>query len=105
MRNFKTALFAILVVVLSGLTITPASAIPVTGASFSGGNGTATAGGIFYAREGATLTLSVTTDEAKCVVVDGAFSAGAVSATPRTSWTFTTTAGAGDGVRSVTVAA
>ncbi|MBX6342022.1 MAG: hypothetical protein IRY97_06145, partial [Thermomicrobiaceae bacterium] len=91
--------------------VAPAAAASVTGASFSGGAGTVTVGGTLYARQGAALTLTVTTDSStSCVrVTDGTTTIEKDAASPRTTWTFTSAdsaalfvAGSGDGVKSVT---
>jgi len=91
--------------IVAGLTAT-ASASTVSSASFSGGAGTATVGGTLYAKNGAGLTLSVTTSsDTQCVDVSGAFTGHQTSASGKSSWTFSFTAGAGDGTQSVTVTA
>ena len=51
-----------------------------------------------------TLTVA-TSNDTQCVDVVGAVTARETSATAKSSWTFTTTAGIGDGVQAVTVAA
>ena len=98
--------------VLGPAAVTTSYAASVTGATFSGGTGTATVGGVLYAKQGAALTLTVTTDNTtKCVrVTDGTNTVDQTSAALKTSWTFTTglplfTAGPGDGVKSVTATA
>ncbi|TCO46868.1 hypothetical protein EV646_106107 [Kribbella antiqua] len=84
----------------------PAQASSVTSASFSGGSGTVTAGGAVYAKQGGALTLTVnTTADTKCVDVAGAFSSHQTSATAKSTWTFSTTAGTGNGVQAVTATA
>ncbi len=78
----------------------------VSSASFSGGSGTVSVGGTLYAKNGGALTLAVTTSsDTKCVEVTGAHSARQTSSTAKSSWTFSFTAGAGDGVQNVTAAA
>ena len=102
------SLVAVAVTVLSGVSVPAADAASVTDAEFSGGAGTFTAAnGTVYAKQGATLTLTVATDSnTRCVdVIDGngntiATKSGSSSA----SWTFSgsaypwLTAGAGSGV-------
>ncbi len=74
-----------------------------TSASFSGGSGTALVGTTLYAKQGATVTLTVTTSvAAKCVVLTGAHALTQTSADAKTQWTFAFTAGAGEGLQSVT---
>ena len=89
------------------LTAMPASASTVSSAAFSGGAGTVSVGGTLYAKQGATLTLSVTTStDTKCVDVTGAATLPRqTSSTAKSSWSFTTTAPAGDGAQAFTVAA
>src|SRR5213078_2101676 len=78
----------------------------VSSASFSGGAGTVSVGGTLYAKSGAVLTLTVATStDTKCVEITGAHTARQTSATAKSSWTFAFTAGAGDGVKTVTAAA
>lgn len=84
----------------------PAQASSVTSASFSGGAGTAVVGSTLFARQGANLTLTVlTSTDTRCVVVSGAFAATQTSSTAKSSWTFSSVAGGGDGASSVTVTA
>ncbi|MEU7525085.1 PxKF domain-containing protein [Saccharothrix sp. NPDC042600] len=61
------------------------------------------AGGLYYAKSGSTLTLTVKTDDrARCVQVTGLTTQ--TSPTAKTTWTFTRPAGSGaDGVRTATV--
>jgi len=104
----QSALTAVALVGLaaSALIAPPASAATVTAASFSGGAGTVTVGNALYTKNGGTLTLNVTTSsDTKCVQLSGAFTAGQTSSTAKSSWAFSLTAGSGDGVRAVTVAA
>jgi hypothetical protein len=91
-----------------------ALAASATGAAFSGGAGTASVGGMLYAKQGAALTLTVTTDNTtKCVrVTDGTTTVDKDSGSVQTSWTFTQadsaalfTAGSGNDVKSVTATA
>jgi hypothetical protein len=100
------AVVATLAMPLGVLNAPAAFASSVTSAVFTGGTGTASSGGTLYAKNGAALTLTVTTsNDTQCVDVAGAFSGHQTSATARTTWTFTTTAGAGDGAQAVTASA
>ncbi|MDR6907851.1 hypothetical protein J2X63_003559 [Agromyces sp. 3263] len=82
----------------------PAFASTVTTATFTGGAGTVSSGGTLYAKQGGALTLTaITSSDTRCVDVAGAFTAHDQSAGAKTNWTFTTTAGAGDGAQAVTV--
>ncbi|GAB7190280.1 hypothetical protein NUM3379_09860 [Kineococcus sp. NUM-3379] len=92
---------------LTTLTATTASAASASSAVFSGGTGTVSAGGTLYAKQGAALTLTVvTSSDTKCVAVTGAATLPRqTSNTAKSSWTFTTTAPAGNGVQAFTVAA
>src|SRR5690349_18108115 len=92
---------------LSGLAMAPALASSVTSAVFSGGAGTVSVGGTLYAKQGAALTLTVvTSSDTKCVDVTGAATLPRqTSSTAKSSWTFTTTAPAGNGAQAFTVAA
>lgn len=87
-----------------GIGVLPAQAAqPDATAVFSGGTGTVKVGDTVYAKAGGALTLTVTTaSDTKCVDVEGAFVGHQTSATGRTTWTFTTTAGSGDGASAVT---
>jgi hypothetical protein len=99
---------AVAAVVLGGINLVPALASTVTSATFTGEPGvTASVGGTLYARQGATLTLSVvTSSDTKCVEVTGAATPPIqTSSSAKSNWTFTLTAPAGDGVQAVTVAA
>ncbi|MDQ1575776.1 MAG: large repetitive protein, partial [Microbacteriaceae bacterium] len=88
------------------LSAAPAFASSVTSATFTGGAGTVSSGGTLYAKQGGALTLTVvTSSDTQCVDVAGAFTAHATSATAKSNWTFTTTAGTGNGVQAVTAAA
>ena len=96
----------IFALVIAGLSAPAAYASTVSAATFSGGSGTVLVGTTLYAKNGAVVTLTVTaSNDTKCVEVDGSFSAIQTSAAAKTSWTFTTTAGAVDGARAVTAAA
>jgi hypothetical protein len=91
---------------MGGVNVAPTFAASVSTAVFSGGTGTVSSGGTLYAKQDATLTLTVTTSsDTQCVDVAGAFTAHQESNTAKTTWTFTTTAPAGDGVKAVTAAA
>ncbi|WP_404383573.1 PxKF domain-containing protein [Knoellia locipacati] len=106
-RRLLAVVAASSIVVLGGVGLTPAQASSVTSAVFSGTTGTVAVGGTLYAKQGAALTLTVvTSSDTKCVEVAGAASLPRqTSATPKSSWTFTTTAPAGDGSQAFTVAA
>ncbi len=100
------ALFLAAVAALSTAHLPGAAASTVASATFSGGTGTATTGGVLYAKAGASLTLTVvTSSDTKCVQVSGAFASKQTSATAKSSWSFVTTAPAGEGTQAVTVAA
>ncbi|TQM64565.1 hypothetical protein FBY41_0934 [Humibacillus xanthopallidus] len=100
------ALAAVSGLVLGGINVTAASAASVSSAGFTGGTGTVSVGTTLYAKQGAVLTLTVTTSsDTQCVDVAGAFTAHQESPTAKSSWTFTTTAGSGDGIRAITAAA
>jgi len=90
-----------------GLSLSVAEASTVSSAAFSGGAGTVSVGGTLYAKQGAALTLTVaTSSDTKCVDVTGvATLPRQTSSTAKSSWTFTTTAPAGDGAQAFTVAA
>jgi hypothetical protein len=84
----------------------PAYGSTVSSAAFAGGSGTVTVGSVLYARSGGALTLTVTTSsDTKCVEITGAHTARQTSATAKPSWTFTFTAGTGNGVQGITAAA
>jgi hypothetical protein len=105
-RSRATAAVTGSVLVLGALNLVPAYAASVTNAVFTGGVGTVKVGDTLYAKQGATLTLTVTTsNDTKCVDVAGAITGHQQSNSAKTSWTFGTTAGAGDGAQSVTVTA
>ncbi|HAM27065.1 MAG TPA: hypothetical protein DCP11_10315, partial [Microbacteriaceae bacterium] len=102
----RLAFVAALAVVAGLLTASPSFASSVSGATFTGGTGTVSSGGLLYAKQGGALTLTVLTSaDTKCVDVSGAFTTQASSSTAKSSWTFTSTAGAGDGVQAVTATA
>ncbi|MEU4606332.1 PxKF domain-containing protein [Kribbella sp. NPDC023972] len=86
--------------------VLPAQASTVTSATFTGGAGTVTSGGTLYAKQNATPTLTInTSSDTKCVDVAGALIAHQQSSTAKSTWTFATTAGAGDGAQAVTATA
>ncbi|CAN7535133.1 PxKF domain-containing protein [Terrabacter sp. LjRoot27] len=93
--------------VLGGVNLVGASASSVSSAVFSGGAGTVSVGSTLYAKQGAALTLTVTTsNDTQCVVVTGAATLPRqTSLTAKSNWTFTTTAPAGNGAQAFTVAA
>jgi hypothetical protein len=100
------AVVATLAMALGLLSARAAFASSVTGAVFSGGAGTFSIGGTLYAKQGAALTLTVTTSsDTQCVDVAGAFTGHDQSATAKSTWTFASTAGSGDGTRAVTATA
>jgi hypothetical protein len=81
-----------------------AVAASITSASFSGGAGTVSVGGTLYAKNGGALTLTVNTaDSTRCVDITGAHTGHQQSSTAQSSWTFSFTAGSGDGARSVNI--
>jgi large repetitive protein len=89
-----------------GLGALPAAGSTVSGAAFTGGAGTVSVAGTLYAKNGGALTLTVnTSSDTKCVDVTGAFTAHQQSSTATSSWTFSFTAGPGDGQQTVTAAA
>jgi hypothetical protein len=76
----------------------------VSSASFT--NGGVLVGSTRYAKQGQMLTLSVSTSsDTKCVEITGAHTARQTSSTAQSSWTFNLTAGAGNGLQTVTAAA
>ncbi len=99
------ALATTLTPTLVAMTAAPASAASITSATFSGGAGTyqTSSGSMLFAKQNASLTLTVVTDnQARCVDVGG-FAAQQTSDKSRTSWTFIGTAPAGDGLKPFTV--
>lgn len=94
-------------VVIGGINVAPTFASSVSSAAFSGGTGTVSVGGTLYAKQGAPLTLTVvTSNDTRCVDVTGAATLPRqTSSTSKTSWTFNTTAPAGNGAQAFTVAA
>src|SRR6058998_3600878 len=99
------AVGALVAVLVAFLQMPAAFASNVSSAVFSGGSGTAVVGGVLYARNGAALTLTVTTsNDTECVDVTGAHAGHQTSSTPKTTWTFSGTsftAGTGEGVQNV----
>lgn len=91
---------------LGGLAVVPATAASVSSAVF-GGADTVNVGGTVYAKQGGALTLNVvTSSDTRCVAVTGAATLPRqTSSTAKSSWTFTTTAPAGEGAQAFTVAA
>jgi hypothetical protein len=76
----------------------------VSSASFTAGG--VVVNGVRYAKSGQQVTLTVnTSSDTKCVEVTGAHTDTQTSSTPKSSWTFTFTARAGDGLQQVTAAA
>ncbi|HVN10638.1 MAG TPA: PxKF domain-containing protein, partial [Kineosporiaceae bacterium] len=107
-RRLLPALAAVALAVPGIAVVAPAVfASSVTSARFEGGAGTVTVGGVLYARNGAALTLTVTTSsDTTCVKVTGAENLGTqMSSTPKETWTFARTAGPGNGTLAFTVAA
>src|SRR3954464_11573967 len=90
---------AIGAVLAAGLLVAPsAQATPLSSAVFTGGSGTVTVAGTVYAKQGGTLTLTVTTDnQARCVDV-GAFAATQTSTGSKYFGAFSGDAPAGDGL-------
>ena len=83
-----------------------AQASTVSSAAFTGGTGTVSVGDTLYAKNGGALTLTVnTSSDTKCVEVTGPFTGRQTSSTAKSSWTFSFTAGTGDGVQTATAAA
>lgn len=98
---------ALMVAILAPLfTARPAFASTITTAAFTGGPGTINVSSVLYAKQGGALTLTVTTSsDTKCVEVSGAHVARQTSDTAKTNWSFSFTAGAGNGVQSVSIVA
>jgi large repetitive protein len=88
-------------------SVPAAHASSVTGATFSsGGAGAVSSGGVLYARNGGALILTlITSSDTKCVDVTGALLGHNSSATAKSTWTFSFTAGAGNGLQTVTATA
>ncbi|MGY2703369.1 OmpL47-type beta-barrel domain-containing protein [Nocardioides sp. HB32] len=109
-RRTGRALFALTAAAttaLGGAAVVPASAATGTAtASFSGGTGTVTSGGILFAKAGAALTLTVVApSDTTCMTVPAGFTGATTSPSGKSSWTFTGTASGGDGARAFTVVA
>lgn len=105
-RTLWAVIATVLALVVAGLSAPAAFALSVTSATFSGGTNTVSVGGVLSAKSGATVTLTVlTSNDTKCVKVSGAFSDTKITNVGATSWAFTTTAPATEGVQAVTVAA
>ena len=100
------ALSLLLQLVLPFVTATPAYAA-VNSAAFSGGPGTATVGGVLFAKSGQGLTLTVTTSTGvRCVMLTGDISQTKLTGpATQTTWIHALTAGLGDGLKTVTAAA
>jgi hypothetical protein len=97
---------AVVAISLGGLSVPAAYASSVSSAVFSGGTGTVSVGGTLYAKQGAALTLTVSTSaDTQCVDVAGAFTGHQTSTSGQSAWTFTTSAGAGDGAQAITATA
>jgi len=96
----------VLALLVAGVTAPAAYAATATAtAAFTGGTGTVSVNGALYAKSGAVLTLTVTAPtDTTCLDVSGAFTAHQTG-TAKASWTFTTVAGTGDGIRTITAAA
>src|SRR3954451_25099284 len=111
-RSVMSALVATLLVTsLSQMFATAAVASSVVDATFVGGSGSASVGGVLYARSGAALTLTATTDTAtNCVSLSGAHvgssSVPTASNAASKTWDFAVSAASGaDGARTTTVTA
>lgn len=94
-------------VAIGSMSALPAEASTVTSAVFSGAANTVTVDGALFAKQGAVLTLTVaTSSDTKCVTVTGATTLPRqTSGTAKSSWTFSTTAPAGNGAQAFTVSA
>ncbi len=85
-------------------TTAPIQAASVSKAEFTAGG--TLINGTYYAKNGASLTLTVTTDaDTKCVELTGAHVTQQTSETAKTSWTFALKANEGSGVQTVTTTA
>ena len=88
------------------LTASVAQAAKVNGVSLTGGAGTRVVNGTLFADPGASLTLSVTTDnDTECVRLVGSHTAEQKAAKGKTLWTFSLTAPSTGGVKTVTAVA
>jgi hypothetical protein len=110
--SFRRRLTQLAVVVLMvafaalAATVQTAFGSTVSSAAFTGGAGTVSVSGTLYAKSGGALTLTVnTSSDTKCVDVTGAHTGHQTSSTAKSTWTFSFTAGAGNGVQTVTAAA
>src|SRR5687768_11597504 len=101
-RRRRTAAALVLALAFAAWVTSPQTALAaqVTSAVFSGGF--TAPDGTVYAKQGTSLTLTVTTDSAtKCVDVTGAVTARRT--TGSSPFTFSVTAGAGNGVQTATI--
>ncbi len=99
-------LFVVFGMVLSMFSalVPGASAASVTGATFTAGG--VLVNGTHFAKSGANLMLTVTTDNTtQCVELTGAHKTALKSDTNRTDWAFELTANPGEGVQTVTATA
>lgn len=95
-------------VVVGGINVSPTFAAPATAtAAFTGGTGTVSVGGTLYAKKGGALTLTVNApSDTQCIAgVPAGFAGATTSAAGQPTWTFTGTAGSGDGAQSFNLAA
>jgi hypothetical protein len=94
---------------LLAIVVNGALGSTVSSAAFTGGSGTVSVGGTLYAKNGGALTLTVNTStDTKCVDVTDETSARIghqTSSTAKSTWTFSFTAGTGEGVKTVTATA
>src|SRR5436190_2893136 len=98
-------LIATLVAMVCGGSVLAAT-VSITSASFSGGANTAVVGGTLYAKNSATVTLTVnTSSNAQCVQVSGAHTGQQTSQNGQATWSFPFTAGSGPGAPRVHVVA
>lgn len=105
-RLLATCIGAVFALLAAGLSVPPAYAVTAS-AAFTGGAGTTSVGGTLYAKSGGALTLTVSTsNDTQCISgVPTGFTGAVTSTTGKSSWIFTGTAVAGDGVRSFTIGA
>ena len=100
---------ALIVVALSAVialagSVAAALGAAVTGVAVTGGAGTVTVGNALHAKKDATVTITVTTSpDTECVEIKGAHTAVQTAPKGQDRWTFTFTAGAGNGVQTMTV--
>jgi hypothetical protein len=94
-----------LALVVPGLAVFApvARATSVSNAVLTGGTGTLQVGSTLYAKEGGALSLQlITSIDAQCVLLSGAFTARqTLGGGNRASWVFTSAAGRGDGVQTI----